>query len=138
MRDFMMAAVPLVVAGIALAVFFAGRAEKKKKREKENGYEAMGMGLVTAAVVVKNRKKKKGRVFRTVFLCIFITVLLLAEVFTYFGGFGTGESVDPEEFAKYAEPVQSLTIPEGVRVVALGEASHGNSEFQQLKRDVRW
>ena len=71
-----------------MAVFFAGRAEKKKKREKENGYEAMGMGLVTAAVVVKNRKKKKGRVFRTVFLCIFITVLLLAEVFTYFGGFG--------------------------------------------------
>ena len=43
MRDFMMAAVPLVVAGIALAVFFAGRAEKKKKQEKKNGYEAMGM-----------------------------------------------------------------------------------------------
>ena len=45
MRDFIMAAVPLVVAGIALAVFFAGRAEKKKKREKENGYEAEGMSL---------------------------------------------------------------------------------------------
>ena len=45
MRDFMMAAVPLVVAGIALAVFCAGRAEKKKKQEKENGYEAMGMSL---------------------------------------------------------------------------------------------
>ena len=96
----------------------------------------VALGLVTAAVVVKNRKKKKGRLLHTVFLCIFITVLLLAEVFTYFGGFGTGESVDPEEFAKYAEPVQSLTIPEGVRVVALGEASHGNSEFQQLKLDV--
>ena len=45
MRDFIMAALPLVVAGIALAVFFAGRAEKKKKREKKNGYEAMGMSL---------------------------------------------------------------------------------------------
>ena len=45
MRDFIMAAVPLMVAGIALAVFFAGRAEKKKKQEKENGYEAMGMSL---------------------------------------------------------------------------------------------
>ena len=32
MRDFMMAALPLVVVGIALAVFFAGRAEKKKKQ----------------------------------------------------------------------------------------------------------
>ena len=45
MRDFMMAALPLVVAGIALAVFFAGRAGKKKKQEMENGYEAMGMSL---------------------------------------------------------------------------------------------
>lgn len=45
MRDFMMAALPLVVAGIALAVFFAGRAGQKKKREKENGYEAEGMRL---------------------------------------------------------------------------------------------
>lgn len=45
MRDFMMAALPLVVAGIALAVFFAGRAEKKKKQEKINDYEAMGMSL---------------------------------------------------------------------------------------------
>ena len=43
MRDFMMAALPLVVAGIALAVFFAGRAEKKQ--EKINDYEAMGMSL---------------------------------------------------------------------------------------------
>ena len=45
MRDFIMAALPLVVAGIVLAVFFAGWAEKKQKREKENGYEAMGMSL---------------------------------------------------------------------------------------------
>ena len=33
MRDFIMAAVPLVVVGIALAVFFTGRAGKKKKQE---------------------------------------------------------------------------------------------------------
>ena len=45
MRDFMMAAVPLVVVGIALAVFFTGRAGKKKKQEKESGYEAEGMSL---------------------------------------------------------------------------------------------
>ena len=45
MRDFIMAAVPLVVVGIALAVFFTGRAGKKKKQEKESGYEAEGMSL---------------------------------------------------------------------------------------------
>lgn len=94
------------------------------------------LGLVIVAVVVKNRKKKKGQVLRTVFLCLFIVGFILAEVFLHFGGFGTGDSADPEEFTKYAEPVQSLTIPDGVRVVALGEASHGNSEFQQLKLDV--
>ena len=49
MRDFMMAAVTLVVAGIALAVFFAGRAEKKKTQEKKNDYEAMGMSLGCAS-----------------------------------------------------------------------------------------
>ena len=45
MRDFIMAAVLLVVVGIALAVFFTGRAGKKKKQEKESGYEAEGMSL---------------------------------------------------------------------------------------------
>lgn len=44
MRDFMMEALPLVV-GIALAVFFAGLAEKKKKQEKKNGYEAIGVHI---------------------------------------------------------------------------------------------
>ena len=45
MRDFIMAALPLVVAGGTLAVFFAGRSGKKKKRGKESGYESMGMSL---------------------------------------------------------------------------------------------
>ena len=50
-----MAAVPLVVVGIALAVFFTGRAGKKKKQEKKNGYEAMGMliGLLAGMCVKK-------------------------------------------------------------------------------------
>ena len=55
MRDFIMAAVPLAVVGIALAVFFAGRAGKKKKQEKESGYEAMGIlvGLLAGMCVKK-------------------------------------------------------------------------------------
>ena len=52
MRDFIMAAVPLVVVGIALAVFFTGRAGKKKQ-EKESGYEAerMSLGMCFGAAV---------------------------------------------------------------------------------------
>ena len=53
MRDFIMAALPLVVVGIALAVFFTGRAGKKKKQEKESGYEAerMSLGMCFGAAV---------------------------------------------------------------------------------------
>ena len=53
MRDFIMAAVSLVVVGIALAVFFTGRAGKKKKQEKESGYEAerMSLGMCFGAAV---------------------------------------------------------------------------------------
>ena len=54
MRDFMMAAVPLVVAGGTLAVFFAGRAGQKKKREKENGCEVMGM---SQGMCIKNNEE---------------------------------------------------------------------------------
>ena len=53
MRDFIMAALPLVVVGIALAVFFTGRAGKKKRQEKESGYEAerMSLGMCFGAAV---------------------------------------------------------------------------------------
>ena len=35
-----------------------------------------------------------------------------------------------------AEQVTDLTIPEGVQIVGLGEASHGSVEFQESKLDV--
>lgn len=42
MRDFIMAALPLVVVGIALAVFFAGRAGKKKKGKRKTAMRPWG------------------------------------------------------------------------------------------------
>lgn len=41
-----------------------------------------------------------------------------------------------EDFKNYAEDIENITIPDGVRIVALGEATHGNNEFQQLKLQV--
>ncbi len=41
-----------------------------------------------------------------------------------------------EAFQKLVEDVEDITIPEGVRIVALGEATHGNNEFQELKLQV--
>ena len=54
----------------------------------------------------------------------------------YFGGFTKVKPIDTEEFAKYAGDISDITIPDFVRVIGLGEATHGNVEFQQLKLDV--
>ncbi|TCZ79328.1 erythromycin esterase family protein [Paenibacillus albiflavus] len=40
------------------------------------------------------------------------------------------------ELEKYAVPVNQLTIPKGVQIIALGEASHNNAEFQSVRLDV--
>lgn len=51
-------------------------------------------------------------------------------VYCYFGGFTTGNYVDGVEFK------DDIVIPEGKRIIALGEATHGNKEFQELKLNV--
>ena len=82
------------------------------------------------------RKETKKHPVRWILLAILAVAVVCGSIFSYFGGFSTGECADKEEFAKYAKPVSDLTVREGVRIVALGEATHGNAEFQQLKLDV--
>ena len=67
---------------------------------------------------------------------ITITIIGGAGIYSHFGGFGTGECADTEEFSKYAVSVSELTVPNETQIVALGEATHGNKEFQQLRLDV--
>ena len=81
-------------------------------------------------------KKKKHKFLRIALLLLFGSVLLALSVFMHFGGFGPGESADPEEFASYAGSVQDISIPKEARIIALGEATHGNAEFQELKLEV--
>ena len=85
---------------------------------------------------MNSKKKKNTTIRRIVILCIFAVMILTGAVFSRFGGFGTGDSADPEEFALYAGQVSEITIPENTRIIALGEATHGNREFQQLKLEV--
>ena len=72
----------------------------------------------------------------------FVTVLgsmvLAVSLLTGCGaGKGTsGEMTKIEGFDEVVTGIENIEIPEGVRIVALGEATHGNSEFQQLKREV--
>lgn len=85
----------------------------------------------------KNRKPIR-LIIVTGILLIMVTCSL---VYAHLGGFSTGKSADIDEFAKYAEKITGdelpgIDVPEGTRIVALGEATHGNKEFQQLKKIV--
>ena len=46
------------------------------------------------------------------------------------------EADEISDFDNYVTSIDELTVPEGTRITALGEATHGNREFQQLKREV--
>lgn len=76
--------------------------------------------------------KKKTRRFkiRYIIFGLLVVMVLIILVFMRYGGFGTGENVNPEEFSAYAEPVENITVPESAKIIALGEATHGNVEFQ--------
>lgn len=91
---------------------------------------------------VDSKSNKAGRrcgkkcIVLNIVVGILLVLVATISVFSYFGGFSTGECADTEEFAKYAMTVQDITIPDDVRVIAFGEATHGNVEFQELKLDV--
>lgn len=38
--------------------------------------------------------------------------------------------------SEYVQPFDTIQVKDNVKIVGLGEATHGNKEFQQLKRDV--
>lgn len=82
--------------------------------------------------------KKRIRHFKIKYVIFaFLGITLLASlVFMHLGGFSTGKTVNVEEFEEYVQPVESLSIPEDKKIIALGEATHGNVEFQQLKLEV--
>ncbi|MBR4084028.1 MAG: erythromycin esterase family protein [Lachnospiraceae bacterium] len=73
----------------------------------------------------KNRMKK--------ILCWGTVALTLQGALT---GCGSKSGTEMTDFAAYVQDVESIGIPEEVRIVALGEATHGNKEFQELKLDV--
>jgi len=82
---------------------------------------------------MKKQKKHTGLI---VTLGIVAAIAIGVGVHSHFGGFGTGDCADTEEFSKYAVAVSDITIPEQAQIVALGEATHGNREFRQLRLDV--
>lgn len=86
---------------------------------------------------MQKRKKHTGFIIvLSILAVLIITVVGAAGIYSRFGGFGTGDCADTEEFSKYATSVSELTVPDEAQIVALGEATHGNKEFQKLRLDV--
>lgn len=82
-----------------------------------------------------NKKIKRFKV-RYIVFGLLVLLIVVTLIFMHFGGFSTGESANPEEFKKYAKSLDSIRVPEKSKIIALGEATHGNIEFQQLKLDI--
>lgn len=47
-----------------------------------------------------------------------------------------GPALPAEAVEPYFQPVDSLTLPDGITLVGIGEATHGNAEFVRLRREV--
>ncbi len=73
---------------------------------------------------------------RYCFIGLLGILILTTLLFMHFGGFHTGEFLNPKEFTQYAQTIEHIEIPENTKIIALGEATHGNVEFQQLKLSV--
>ena len=69
-------------------------------------------------------------------LLLAVVAVAFGLLFSRYGGLTGGKCADTDEFAKYAGKVDDICVPEQTRIVALGEATHGNVEFQQLKLEV--
>ena len=73
---------------------------------------------------------------KKIIIGIVIILIIIINIFMYFGGFSTGDSLNLDEFKNYAKEITDFTIPEDSKIIALGEASHGNKEFQELKLEI--
>jgi erythromycin esterase len=62
---------------------------------------------------------------RSIFIAIMVFLVLLL-----------GCATEKQGIARYAGDISTLTIPEEVKIVGLGEATHSNAEFQSVRLDV--
>ena len=83
--------------------------------------------------VYENPGHTPGSIVLLIFLAL---ILIFGSVYIRFGGLGTGASADAEEFAKHAQSIDRIQIPSDTKIIAFGEATHGNAEFQQLRLTV--
>lgn len=76
------------------------------------------------------------RLLHSLLILTIPALLILAWAYLRFGGVGTGPAADKAEVAAYAKTVEEIKLPEEAQIIALGEASHGCLEFQELKLEL--
>lgn len=81
-----------------------------------------------------NPKKKKAIMIAIGVLIILLVELLAGWILLNFKAWQAAKKMN--EVDDYAQTVEQLTIPEAAQIIALGEAAHGNKEFQELKLSV--
>jgi len=62
---------------------------------------------------------------------LFISVVFLLLALT---GCGKGEAI--KDASTYTSAIEDIDIPNDVKIIGFGEATHGNVEFQSLKKDL--
>lgn len=85
---------------------------------------------------MKKENAKKHYIGKVILAFAVGAILVTFIRYISFGGMNAGIQLNNEEFIKVAEEVNDIEIPENVKIVALGEAAHGNKEFQELKLDL--
>lgn len=78
--------------------------------------------------------KKIAKFLGILFLSLILFLALGIATWVYLPHFQAGKKI--EDVDQYAKKVDQISLKEGTKIVGLGEASHGNVEFQSLKLDV--
>lgn len=81
-----------------------------------------------------NPKKKTVKIIIIAIFIIFLVELLGGWILLNFKAWVAAKRI--EEVEDYAQTVEQLAIPDSAQIIALGEAAHGNKEFQELKLSV--
>lgn len=69
------------------------------------------------------------RIMKRSFRFLTASMLLVA-----LAGCGQGESI--KDVSQYTSEIKDINIPDDVKIIGFGEATHGNIEFQTLKKDL--
>ena len=86
---------------------------------------------------MNKKDNTNGHYIGKVILAFLVGAVIMTFIrYISYGGMNAGRQVNHEEFMEVAEGIDDIEIPENVKIFAIGEATHGNKEFQELKLEL--